>query len=110
MHVTVLLLTGYGEENPALAGRMPGNFPGLEPPTSNGPFAAGLARNDEPIAGVGIAVPLSIPSLDTSAQRDQRPPLAVSMPLGATPLPRGPHPSLLAGNQQQASQQNAQQI
>ncbi|XP_057497428.1 flowering time control protein FY-like [Actinidia eriantha] len=100
----------YGEENPALAGLMPDNFPRLEPPTTPEPFAAGLARNDETIPGVGIAMPLSIPSLDTSAQGDQRPPLAVSMPSGAPPLPPGPHPSLLAGNQQQAYQQNAQQI
>ena len=98
MQVTVWLLTGYGEQNPALAGRMTGNFPGLEPPTTPGPFATGLARKEGTIPGVGIAMPLSIPSLDTSAQGDQRPPLAVSMPLGAPPLPPGPHPSLLAGN------------
>ncbi|XP_019238944.1 PREDICTED: uncharacterized protein LOC109218996 [Nicotiana attenuata] len=35
--------------------------------------------------------------------------MPVSMPIGAPPLPPGPHPSLLAGNQQQAYQQNMQQ-
>ncbi|KAL6981037.1 hypothetical protein U1Q18_022668 [Sarracenia purpurea var. burkii] len=103
---------GYGEQIPALAGRMPSNFSVAEPPTTPGPFAAGLTRNEGTIPGVGVAMPLSIPSLDTSsAQGEQRPPLAVSMPLGAPPLPPGPHPSLLAAaNQQQAYQHNAQQV
>ncbi|KAM7509086.1 hypothetical protein LguiA_019539 [Lonicera macranthoides] len=101
---------GYGEQNPALAGRMPGNFPGAEAPTTPGPFAPGLTRNEGTIPGIGVAMPLSIPSLDTSAQGDQKPPMSASMPMGAPPLPPGPHPSLFAANQQQqAYQQNAQQ-
>ncbi|KAA8537323.1 hypothetical protein F0562_026990 [Nyssa sinensis] len=55
-------------------------------------------------------MPLSVPSLDPSTQGEQKLPLHVSMPLGAPPLPPGPHPSLLAANQQQAYQQNAQQV
>lgn len=101
---------GYGDQNSALAGRMPGNFPGTEPPTTPGPFAAGLTRNEGNIPGVGVAMPFSIPTFDPSAQGEQRPPLA-SMPLGAPPLPPGPHPSLLVANQQQPyQQQNPQQI
>ncbi|XP_059649254.1 flowering time control protein FY isoform X2 [Cornus florida] len=103
-------IQGYGEQNPALAGRMPGNFPGPETPTTPGPFAAGLTRNEGTIPGVGVAMPLSIPSLDSSAQGEQKPFLQVSMPSGAPPLPPGPHPSLLVANQQQAYQQNAQQV
>lgn len=90
---------------------MPGNFPGTEPPTTPGPFAAGLTRNEGNIPGVGVAMPFSIPSFDPSAQGEQRPPPLASMPLGAPPLPPGPHPSLLAANQQQPyQQQNPQQI
>lgn len=101
---------GYGDQNPALGGRMPGNFPVPETPTTPGPFAAGLTRNEGTIPGVGVAMPLTIPSLDTSAQGEQKQPLPVSIPLGAPPLPPGPHPSLLAANQQQAYQQNPPQM
>lgn len=101
---------GYGEQNPALAGRMPGNFLMPEAPTTPGPFAPGLTRNDGTIPGVGVAMPFSIPSLDTSAQGEQKQPLPISMPLGAPPLPPGPHPSLLAANQQQVYQQHPQQM
>ncbi|KAF8022221.1 hypothetical protein BT93_G2379 [Corymbia citriodora subsp. variegata] len=101
---------GYGEQNPALAGRMPGNFPVPETPTTPGPFGAGLSRNDGTIPGVGVAMPLSIPSLDFSSQGEQKQPLPGSMPVGAPPLPPGPHPSLLAGSQQQPYQQNPQQM
>ncbi|KAA8535628.1 hypothetical protein F0562_030631 [Nyssa sinensis] len=100
---------GYGEQNPALAGRMSGNFPGPEAPTTPGPFAAGLMRNEGTIPGVGVAMPLSVPSLDPSTQGEQKLPLHVSMPLGAPPLPPGPHSSLLVANQL-AYQQNAQQV
>ncbi|KAI3682945.1 hypothetical protein L1987_83341 [Smallanthus sonchifolius] len=93
---------GYNEQNPALAGRMPANFVGPEPPTTPGPFA-GLNRNEGTIPGIGVAMPLS---LDTSTQGDQKPPISSSMPLGAPPLPPGPHPSLF---QQQGYQQNPQQ-
>ncbi|CAK7336538.1 unnamed protein product [Dovyalis caffra] len=100
---------GYGEQNPALGGRFPGNFPVPEQPTTPGPFAPGLTRNEGTIPGIGAAMPLSIPSLDAS-QGDQKQSLPISMPFGAPPLPPGPHPSLLAGNQQQGYQQNPQQM
>ncbi|KAG8643109.1 flowering time control protein FY isoform X2 [Manihot esculenta] len=103
-------VSGYGEQNSALAGRLPGNFPVPEPPTTPGPFAAGLTRNEGTIPGVGAAMPLAIPSLDVSAQGEQKQPVPMSMPLGAPPLPPGPHPSLLAANQQQGYQQNPQQM
>lgn len=94
---------GYGEQNPAVGGRMQGQFPMPVPPTIPGPFGAGLTRNEGTIPGVGVAMPLS--SLDSSAQGEQKPPMS----LGAPPLPPGPHPSLLGGNQQQPYQQNAPQ-
>ncbi|EXB62656.1 Flowering time control protein FY [Morus notabilis] len=100
---------GYGE-NPAIAGRFTGNFPASEGPTTPGPFAPGLNRNEGTIPGVGVAMPLSIPSLDTSAQGDQKQHHPVSMPLGAPPLPPGPHPSLIAAKQQPPYQQNPQHI
>ncbi|KAB5572997.1 hypothetical protein DKX38_000191 [Salix brachista] len=100
---------GYGEQNPALGGRFPGNFPVPEPPTTPGPFAPGLTRNEGTIPGVGAAMPLSIQSLDAS-QGDQKQPLPISMSFGGPPLPPGPHPSLLAANQQQGYQQNPQQM
>lgn len=88
---------------------MPGNFPGTEPPTTPGPFAPGLTRNEGNIPGVGVAMPFSIPSFDPSAQGEQRPPpLAASMPLGAPPLPPGPRPAHLANQQQPYQQQNPQ--
>ena len=55
-------------------------------------------------------MPLSIPSLDTSVQGDQKQHHPVSMPLGAPPLPPGPHPSLITANQQQPYQQNPQHM
>ncbi|GLT38491.1 hypothetical protein SLA2020_127380 [Shorea laevis] len=100
---------GYGDQNPALPGRLPGNFAAPEAPTTPGPFAPGLSRNEGTIPGVGVPMPLSIPSIDASGQGDQKQPLSGSMPLGAPPLPPGPHPSLLA-NQQQGYQQNPQQM
>ncbi|XP_030509661.1 flowering time control protein FY isoform X2 [Cannabis sativa] len=100
---------GYGEQNPALAGRFPGNFPVSDGPTTPGPFPPGLTRNEGTIPGVGVAMPLSIPSLDPSAQGDQKH-HPISMPLGAPPLPPGPHPSLMAANQQQSYQQNLQHM
>ncbi|XP_050233671.1 flowering time control protein FY [Mercurialis annua] len=101
---------GYDGQNPALAGRLPGNFPVPEPPTTPGSFPPGLTRNEGTIPGIGAAMPLSISSLDASAQGEQKQPLSMSMPLGAPPLPPGPHPSLLAGNQQQVYQQNPQHM
>ncbi|KAF5469828.1 hypothetical protein F2P56_010387 [Juglans regia] len=101
---------GYGEQNPVFGGRMTGNFPAPEGPTTPGSFAPGLTRNEGTIPGVGVAMPLSIQSLDASAQGEQKQPLPVSMPVGAPPLPPGPHPSLLAANQQQSYQQQPQQI
>lgn len=95
---------GYNEQNPALTGRMPVNFAGPEPPTTPGPFG-GLSRNEGTIPGIGVAMPLS---LDTSTQGDQKPPISSSMPLGAPPLPPGPHPSLFVNQQQQQQQQQPQ--
>ncbi|XP_043811849.1 flowering time control protein FY isoform X2 [Manihot esculenta] len=100
----------YGEPNPALAGHLPGNFPLPEPPITPGPFAPGLTRNEGTIPGVGAAMPLAIPSLDTSGQGEQKQSVPISMPLGAPPLPPGPHSSLLAANQQQGYQNNPQQM
>ncbi|KAH1046119.1 hypothetical protein J1N35_036903 [Gossypium stocksii] len=97
---------GYGEQNPALAGRMPGNFAAPEGPTTAGPFAT---RNEGTIPGIGVPMPLSVPSLDASSQGDQKQLHPGSLPFGAPPLPPGPHPSLLA-NQQHGYQQNPQQI
>ncbi|XP_011088573.1 flowering time control protein FY isoform X2 [Sesamum indicum] len=97
----------FAEQSPALGGRVPVPFQVPEGPTTPGPFGAGLARNEGTIPGIGVAMPLTIPSLDSSAQGDQNPPISGSMPLGAPPLPPGPHPSLLVGNQQQPYQQNA---
>ncbi|KAK9128936.1 hypothetical protein Syun_017733 [Stephania yunnanensis] len=91
---------GYGEQNPAFAGRPTSNFSIPEPPTTPGPFGSGLTRNEGTIPGIGVAMPLSIPSLDASDQGEQKPPLAASMPIGAPPLPPGPHPSLLVSGQQ----------
>ena len=101
-----LFLSGYGEQNPAFGGRMTGNFPVPEGPPTPGPFVPGLTRNEGTIPGVGVAMPLS---LDAS-NGEQQQPHALSMALGAPPLPLGPHPSLLAVNQQQQYQQNPQQM
>lgn len=103
-------LAGYGEQNPAMGGRIPVPFSMAEPPTTPGPFGAGLARNEGTIPGIGVAMPLAIPSLDSSAQGDQKAPMSGSVPLGAPPLPPGPHPSLLVGKQQQPYQQNAPSV
>lgn len=100
-------LAGFGEQNPAMGGRVPVPFSMPETATTPGPFGAGLARNEGTIPGIGAAMPLAIPSLDSSAQGEQKPPTSLSMPLGAPPLPPGPHPSLLMGKQQQPYQQNA---
>ncbi|XP_071690163.1 flowering time control protein FY isoform X2 [Rutidosis leptorrhynchoides] len=95
---------GYVEQNSAFAGRMPANnIPGPDQPTTPGQFP-GLNRNEGTIPGIGVAMPLS---LDTS---DQKPSISSSMPLGAPPLPPGPHPSLFNQQQQQPPyQQNPQQ-
>lgn len=100
---------GLGEQNPAFVNRTTTNFPIPEGPTTPGPFPPGLTRNEGTIPGVGAAMPLSIPSLDTS-QGEQKQGHPVSMPMGAPPLPPGPHPSLLATNQPQGYQHNPQQI
>lgn len=105
-----MIFAGYGEQNSTLANRMAGNFPGSDPSTTPGSFGGGLTRNEGTIPGIGIAMPLSIPSLETSAQGDQKPPISASIPSGAPPLPPGPHPSLFSANQQQPYQQNAQQL
>ncbi|KAM3360160.1 hypothetical protein P3S68_019872 [Capsicum galapagoense] len=100
---------GLGDQNNVL-GRMPGNIPGFEAPSTPGAFASGILQTKGTIPGVGTTVPLSIPSLDSSPQGEHKTSMPVSMSLGAPPLPHGPHPSLLASNQQQAYQQNMQQV
>ncbi|XP_010938598.1 flowering time control protein FY [Elaeis guineensis] len=96
---------GHGDQNAILAGRTASGFPVPEPPPTPGPFAAGLSRNEGTIPGIGVAMPLSVPSLDGSDQGEQRQPIPGILPSGAPPLPPGPHPSLLASGQQQAFQQ-----
>ncbi|KAL8546829.1 hypothetical protein ACS0TY_006520 [Phlomoides rotata] len=95
---------GFGDQNPSMIGRVSVPFQMAEPPTTPGPFGPGLARNEGTIPGIGAAMPLAISSLDSSAQGEQKPPMS-----GPPPLPPGPHPSLLAGKQQQPYQQNAPQ-
>lgn len=90
-----------------MGGRIPAPFLTPDAPTTPGPFGAGLPRNEGTIPGIGAAMPLAVPSFDSSAQGEQKPHMSFSMPSGAPPLPPGPHPSLLAGNQQQPYQQNA---
>ena len=96
------MFAGYGEQIPAFGNRAAGNFSVAEPPTP-GPFPPGLARNEGTIPGVGAAMPLSIPPIDTS-QAEQK------QTLPAPPLPPGPHPSLLPNNQPQGYQHNPQQM
>ncbi|XP_042065969.1 flowering time control protein FY-like [Salvia splendens] len=91
---------GIAEQNNIMGGRVPVPFQVAEPPTTPGPFGSGLARNEGTIPGIGAAMPL----LDSSAQGDQQPPMSTP------PLPPGPHPSLLAGKQQQPYQQNAPSV
>lgn len=98
------MFPGFGDQNPLLAGRAMGSYPMPEAPPTPGPFGAGLPRNEGTIPGIGVAMPLSVQSLDGSDQ-EQRPQIP-GIPLGgAPPLPPGPHPSLLAAGQQQAYQQ-----
>lgn len=104
-----LIIPGTNDQNPAL-GYRPGNIGGPDAPSTPGAFASGLIRNEGTIPGVGAAMPLSLPTLDSSSQGDQKNPLPLSMPMGAPPLPPGPHPSLRATNQQQGYQQNMQQV
>lgn len=98
---------GFAEQPHVMGGRVSVPFQMAEPPTTPGPFGAGLARNEGTIPGIGAAMPLAISSLDSSAQGDQKPPMSVSVP---PPLPPGPHPSLLAGKQQQPYQQNSPSV
>ncbi|KAF6145395.1 hypothetical protein GIB67_034165 [Kingdonia uniflora] len=92
---------GYGEHNPAFVGRAMSNFPGPETPTTPGPFATGLNRNEGTIPGIGVAMPLPNDPSDQGEQKQ-------SLPGGAPPLPPGPHPSLLASSHQQTYQQSPQ--
>ncbi|KAH9606195.1 hypothetical protein KSS87_016807 [Heliosperma pusillum] len=98
---------GFGEQNPAFGNRIAVNYSVTESPTP-GPFPPGLSRNEGTIPGVGAAMPLSMPSIDTS-QGEQRQGHSTSMPIGAPPLPPGPHPSLLAGGQPQPQFQHTPQ-
>ncbi|XP_042392545.1 flowering time control protein FY-like [Zingiber officinale] len=96
---------GYGDQNSMISGRAVGGFLASEPPSTPGPFAVGLSRNEGTIPGIGAAMPLSVPSIDGSDQGDQRQSFPGSMLPGAPPLPPGPHPSLLASGQQPIYQQ-----
>lgn len=94
---------GYAEQNPPYPGRQTGNFPMPDAPPTPGPFSSGVPRNEGTIPGIGVAMPMSVPGLDSSDPGEQK------QPLLAPPLPPGPHPSLLAPGQQ-AYQQIPQQI
>uniref|UniRef100_A0A0E0JTN3 Uncharacterized protein n=1 Tax=Oryza punctata TaxID=4537 RepID=A0A0E0JTN3_ORYPU len=96
-------MQGYGDQHPAFAGRAMGGFQMPEPSTTPGPFNTGLSRNEGTIPGIGVAMPL-----DGSDHGEQRPSIP-GLPPGQPPLPPGPHPSLLAGGQQQQYQQMQQQ-
>ncbi|XP_039135759.1 flowering time control protein FY-like, partial [Dioscorea cayenensis subsp. rotundata] len=102
---------GFGDQNPMIANRVGSGFQAPEPPPTPGPFAGGLTRNEGTIPGVGVAVPLSVQSLDGSSDQGElrQPPPGV-LPMGAPPLPPGPHPSLLAASQQQPYLQIPQQV
>ncbi|KAK1293635.1 Flowering time control protein FY [Acorus calamus] len=95
---------GYGDQN-AVAGRVAAGFPMPDAPPTPGPFGGGLTRNEGAIPGVGMAMPLAVQSLDGSDQGEQRQPLPAIMPMGAPPLPPGPHPSVVAAAGQQMYQQ-----
>ncbi|PKA58619.1 Flowering time control protein FY [Apostasia shenzhenica] len=99
---------GYGDQNSLFTGRPMSGFQVPEAPPTPGSFAVGLSRNEGTIPGIGVAMPLPVPSLDGSDQ-EQRPQIPGIPPGGAPPLPPGPHPSLLAAGQQQAFQQVGQQ-
>ncbi|KAL4203740.1 hypothetical protein AMTRI_Chr01g129530 [Amborella trichopoda] len=95
-------IAGYNQgpvDAAAFAGRPSSNFPLPEVPLTPGAFPPGLTRNEGTIPGVGVAMPLSIPTLDSSEQGEQRPLLQVPMSMGQPPLPSAPHPSLLASTQ-----------
>ncbi|KAK2634824.1 hypothetical protein Ddye_029616 [Dipteronia dyeriana] len=49
------LKEGYGEQNAALSGRMPCNYPIPEAQTTPGPFASGLTRDEGTIHCVGVS-------------------------------------------------------
>ncbi|KAL9255573.1 Flowering time control protein FY-like protein [Drosera capensis] len=109
-HPIGYLLSGYGEQNLPASYRIPGNFHMPDAPPTPGAFAPGLARNEGTIPGIGAPMPLSIPSQEAGSQGEGmqgHPGLILS---GAPPLPPGPHPSVLAGNQPPQYQPNPQQI
>ncbi|KAF3771895.1 Flowering time control protein [Nymphaea thermarum] len=91
---------GSGELGAAAPGRFAGNFPVPDAPPTPGPFAAGLARSDGTIPGVGTAMPFAMLPLDGSDQGEQRHPIPVSNPMLAPHPPSVPHPSLLQPTQQ----------
>ncbi|KAJ6831487.1 flowering time control protein FY [Iris pallida] len=101
---------GYGVQNSMFPGRTMSGFPISESPPTPGAFAVGLSRNEGTIPGIGVAMPLSVQSLDGSDQGEQRQQIPGILPSGAPPLPPGPHPSLLASGQQQTYQQMPQQV
>uniref|UniRef100_A0A0C9RQ84 TSA: Wollemia nobilis Ref_Wollemi_Transcript_3071_3189 transcribed RNA sequence n=1 Tax=Wollemia nobilis TaxID=56998 RepID=A0A0C9RQ84_9CONI len=99
-------IPGSSEQNPLVPGRLSNNFQPSEGPTTPGPFAAGgTMRGEGTIPGVGAAMPLSLPTLDTTAQADSpQPPLLTSAPQGVHPggphPPFAPHPLIATSNQQ----------
>ncbi|CAN6444029.1 unnamed protein product [Victoria cruziana] len=99
---------GSGDLGATAPGRFAGNFPAPDAPPTPGPFAAGLARSDGTIPGVGAAMPFSMLPLDGSDHGEQRLPIAASNPIAPHP-PSVPHPSLLQPNQQ-AYQQVPQHV
>lgn len=102
------MCSGSGDLGATAPGRFAGNFPAPDAPPTPGPFAAGLARSDGTIPGVGAAMPFSMLPLDGSDHGEQRLPIAASNPIAPHP-PSVPHPSLLQPNQQ-AYQQVPQHV
>lgn len=107
-------IPGSSEQNIVL-GRSSNNFQTSEGPTTPGPFAAGgTMRGEGTIPGVGAAMPLSLPTLDTTPQAEQ-PQQSVlgSAPPGVHPggphPPFAPHPSIATSTQQMYQQTQQQQ-
>ncbi|XP_049934078.1 flowering time control protein FY isoform X3 [Nymphaea colorata] len=98
---------GSGDLDAAAPGHFAGNFPVPDAPTTPGPFAAGLARSDGTIPGVGTAMPFAMSPLDGSDQGQQSHPIPVPgqhqhhplqppmMPLPPITLPQLQPPSQL---------------
>lgn len=102
--------TGSSESNTVSTGRPPNNFQGSEGPTTPGPFAAGGSmRGEGTIPGIGVAMPLSLPTLDTppqveQAQQSMMASAAQGVHQGGPHPPFSPHPSIATSNQQMYQQ------